>query len=200
MLGAHRVLLDAYETDVRPLLARLRESARRRGRPGRGLPCRRARGALAASAARRTSRAPTRRSDAVAHRAVRDMHRRRRRARGREGDRRRPRAARARGRVPGGADVLRADAHEQRLPEGGSRAGAAVRAGVRRVRDDRLALVVVRRDGAASLSGARPRAGCDRRACLRAVRAARPNGSASRTSAPRSRSASPTTRPATRCA
>jgi L-rhamnose isomerase/sugar isomerase len=26
VLGAHRVLLDAFETDVRPLLARLRES------------------------------------------------------------------------------------------------------------------------------------------------------------------------------
>jgi L-rhamnose isomerase/sugar isomerase len=26
VLGAHRVLLDAYETDVRPLLRRLRES------------------------------------------------------------------------------------------------------------------------------------------------------------------------------
>ena len=35
MLGAHRLLLEAFETDVRPLLARLRERARRRGRPGR---------------------------------------------------------------------------------------------------------------------------------------------------------------------
>ena len=32
VLGAHRVLLDAFETDVRPLLARLRERDRRRGR------------------------------------------------------------------------------------------------------------------------------------------------------------------------
>ena len=28
VLGAHRVLLEAFETDVRPLLARLRERAR----------------------------------------------------------------------------------------------------------------------------------------------------------------------------
>ena len=38
VLGAHRILLEAFETDVRPLLARAARRARRRGRPGRGLP------------------------------------------------------------------------------------------------------------------------------------------------------------------
>ena len=43
VLGAHRVLLDAFETDVRPLLARLRERDRRGSRPGAGVPERRPR-------------------------------------------------------------------------------------------------------------------------------------------------------------
>ena len=45
------------------------------------------------------------------------------------------RAARPRGRVPGGADVLRADARQHRLRGARRRAGAALGAGVRRVRD-----------------------------------------------------------------
>ena len=82
MLGAHRVLLEAFETDVRPLLAPAAGIARRRGRPGRGLPAPAATpSASPPSAARRTSRAPTRRSDAVAHRALRHVHRRHGRSR-----------------------------------------------------------------------------------------------------------------------
>ena len=49
VLGAHRVLLEAFETDVRPLLARLRAERRRR-RPGRGVPPRRPRRAAGARA------------------------------------------------------------------------------------------------------------------------------------------------------
>ena len=43
VLGAHRVLLEAFETDVRPLLARLRAATRRRARSRRGVPSRRPR-------------------------------------------------------------------------------------------------------------------------------------------------------------
>ena len=43
VLGAHRLLLEAFETDVRPLLAELRAEPGPRGRPGGGVPRRRAR-------------------------------------------------------------------------------------------------------------------------------------------------------------
>ena len=36
VLGGHEVLLDAYNTDVRPLCAEARAGARRRRGPGRG--------------------------------------------------------------------------------------------------------------------------------------------------------------------
>ena len=162
VLGAHRILLEAYETDVRPLLGRLRVSLGVEADPVAAFRAGGYAGRLAAERGTAHVESAYERSEALAHRALRDVHRRCRRAGGREGDRRRPRAARARGRVPARADVLRADAHEQRLPEGGARAGAAVRRGVRRVRDRRLALVVLRGNRAGSLPGARARAGCGR--------------------------------------
>ena len=44
VLGAHRILLEAFETDVRPILARLRADAGRRRRSRRSVPRRRLRG------------------------------------------------------------------------------------------------------------------------------------------------------------
>ena len=60
-------------------------------------------------------------TSARAHRPVHHLHRRRRLAGGGQGDRRGARASRPRGRLPGGADLLRADAPQQRLPRGGRR-------------------------------------------------------------------------------
>ena len=92
-----------------------------------------------------------------AHRAL--HHLRRRHAVPGDGPGRgaRARAAGARGRVPGGADLLRADARQQRVPRRSAAAGAAVRgrdgAGRRRGRG-RLAVVLVRRLGARAAAGA----------------------------------------------
>ena len=41
VLAAHRVFMDAFETDVRPTSGPTTQRARSRGRSGRGLPCRR---------------------------------------------------------------------------------------------------------------------------------------------------------------
>ena len=211
VLGAHRLLLEAFETDVRPLLAELRARAGRRGRPGRRVP----RGRATPRASRRSaasprSRARTSRSEhRSAHRALRHLHRRHGLSRGGARDRSGARAARARGRVSRRADLLRPDAREQRLPGRRARARAPVRRGVRRARGRRVALVVVRRQRARALSAAGPRgrrraarAGGprrSRRACS-SCRSCSSGGSGSRTSARPSRTASPTTRPATRCA
>ena len=115
-------------------------------------------------------------------------HLRRRHDVPRDGDRRRARAraARARGRVPGRADVLRADARQQRLPGRRAAPGAAVRRrdepGRRRGRG-RLAVVLVRGLGprAAAGRGARGRGGAARarrrgarRQVLRTLRVPRP--------------------------
>ena len=61
VLGAHRVLLDAFETDVRPLLAEVRRGARHRPRAARGVPRERLRRTTLGPRARDTprSRAPT---------------------------------------------------------------------------------------------------------------------------------------------
>ena len=50
VLGAHRILLEAFETDVRPLLGAAAERARRRRRPGCGVPRRRVRASAGARA------------------------------------------------------------------------------------------------------------------------------------------------------
>ena len=105
----------------------------------------------------------------------------------------RARAARPRGRLPAGADLLRPAPPEQRLPPRGARARAAVRRDLRAVRGDRLAVVVVRRHGARARAVAP-------RPPLRALGAPRRPARRRPTSARRSRTASRTTRPATRCA
>src|SRR3954452_914828 len=79
----------------------------------------------------------------------------------REGSREAARAARARGRLPGGADLLRADARQLRLRRGGRPAGAPLRPGLRRARRDRDPFRVVRRDGPRRLPAPR-RAGAGR--------------------------------------
>ena len=66
------------------------------------------------------------------------------------------RAARARGRLPDGPDLLRADALQHRLPARGDPAGAALRRGLQRRRGGRLAVGLVRRDGPRDLPQARP--------------------------------------------
>ena len=69
VLGAHRVLLEAFETDVRPLLARLRAELGVDAGPGGGIPPRRLRRAARAGARhgvgreRRTSGCDARRRD-----------------------------------------------------------------------------------------------------------------------------------------
>ena len=73
----------------------------------------------------------------------------------REGSREAARAARARGRLPGGADLLRADARQLRLSAGGRAAGAPVRPRVRRARRDRHPVGIVRGDGPRRLSAPR---------------------------------------------
>ena len=175
VLGAHRILLEAYETDVRPLLAPAAGIARRRGRPGRGLP------------GRGLRRAPGRRARHGARRErLRDDLRPLRIALFVTciGDAVAPEVGKATVAVlerlghevvfPRRADVLRADAHEQRLPAEALALARRFVRGVRRVRDRRLAVVVVRGNGAAPLPGARARAGVrSARASLRAVRAAR---------------------------
>ena len=87
----------------------------------------------------------------------------------REGSGEAARAARARGRLPGGADLLWPDARELRLPAGGRAAGPSVRARVRRVRRDRHPVRVVRRDGPRRLPAPR-RAGGGRPARRRGRR------------------------------
>ena len=56
VLGAHRVLLEAFETDVRPLLARLRAEIGVDAGSGRGVPRRRPRRAARARARHRVGR------------------------------------------------------------------------------------------------------------------------------------------------
>ena len=80
VLGAHRVLLDAFETDVRPLLARLRAELGVEDDPVAAFrderPCR---AASRGSAARPRSRAPTSGTDdraSDADRPLRHLHRR----------------------------------------------------------------------------------------------------------------------------
>ena len=65
------------------------------------------------------------------------------------GDRAAAGAAGARGGVSERPDLLRPDARQHRLPEGGAAAGRAVRRGVRAVRGRRRAVRVLRRVGAA---------------------------------------------------
>ena len=69
------------------------------------------------------------------------------------------RAARAHGRVPDGPDLLRADALQHRLPARGDPAGAALRRGLRRCRGGRLAVGLVRGDGARDVPEGRGLAG-----------------------------------------
>ena len=61
VLGAHRVLLEAFETDVRPLLARLRGEHRGRRDPVEAFRAEGTPSASPASAARPASRARTER-------------------------------------------------------------------------------------------------------------------------------------------
>src|SRR5919202_5087235 len=83
---------------------------------------------------------------------------------GRAGGGHPPRAPRVRGSLPGGADLLRADAREQRLPARGAAARAPLRARVRRRGADRLPVGLLRGDGpravpAAGAAGGRRRTG-----------------------------------------
>ena len=132
---------------------------------GRGGPWQRAR----APARRLPARArrpgvhgrPRRRSRLHEDRPVRHLPRRRPLPRRRQGDGRGARAARPRGRLPAGPDVLRPDAHQHRLPARRGRAGAPPRRGVRagpgrRLRGGRRAVRVVRRLGAPPARRARP--------------------------------------------
>ena len=101
-------------------------------------------------------------------RAVRDVPGRRAVPAGRQGDGGAAGAAGARGGVPGGADVLRADARQHRLPARGAAAGAPPRRGVRAVRRGRRAVRVVRGIGAPPARDGRPPRG--RRSARRAGR------------------------------
>ncbi|CAA9309991.1 MAG: Predicted L-lactate dehydrogenase, Fe-S oxidoreductase subunit YkgE, partial [uncultured Frankineae bacterium] len=116
-----------------------------------------------------------------AHRVVRDLPGRHAVPLGRPGDGHRPGAAGARGRVPVGPDLLRADAHQHRLPARRPAGRAAPRRGLRAVRRRRRAVGLVRRvgpsparPGGAARRGRRAGAagGGRRRADVRAVRAA----------------------------
>ena len=97
--------------------------------------------------------------------------------------------------VPGGPDLLRADARQHRLPARGGAAGAALRAGVRGRRGRGLAVGLVRGHGPrpvreAGRAGGRSRARAgrrrDRSACPRADRVAgrRPGGGGRRRGVP----------------
>ena len=97
---------------------------------------------------------------------------------------------------PAGADLLRPDAPEQRLPRRGA---AARRAGSASV-FERYEAVVSPSLVAAPAHECREHVPAARRgAACTSCRSCSSSGSASRTSARRSRTASPTTRPATRC-
>src|SRR5581483_3346266 len=106
-------------------------------------------------------------------RALRHVRRRRDLPGGAAGDGRGARAARARGRVPGGADLLRAAAREQRLPRGGGPARAPLRPRLRPPRARGRAVVVVRRSRAGALPRPARGARAPGRARARAVGAPR---------------------------
>ena len=118
------------------------------------------------------------------------------------------RAAGPRGRRPAGAELLRADARQHRLPPRGRADRGQPRARVRRRGGDRRAVRVVRGLDPPPAGRRRP-AGRGARAGRRGRRAGRAaptscpsswsTSSGSPTSAPTTRTGSPTTRPATRC-
>ena len=128
-----------------------------------------------------TTDGPDQRRSAHAHRALHHLSRGRALPRRGQGDGAAAGTARARGRLPRGPDVLRADAHQHRLPARGAAARAPLRGDLRAVRGDRRALGLVCRVGAPPARDGRPRTGRrgagaagrgGRRAHLRAVRAA----------------------------
>ena len=87
------------------------------------------------------------------------------------------RGRRVRGGLPGRADLLRPDARQQRLRARGAPARAALRRRLRRRRGGRLALGLVRRDGARAVRAPRPRGGGRGAAPARSRRSARASSS-----------------------
>ena len=159
--GAERAPLPAHRRRLRPAGHR-----RARSRRPRSATCssRRARGGSSPATSRRCARSsgrPTtcggsspRRGDAARSRAERDARRpvhhllQRPAVPGRRaGDGPAPPASRARGRLPRGADVLRPDALQHRLPRRLRAARPPLRGRVRRLRRRGHALGVVRGDG-----------------------------------------------------
>ena len=127
---------------------------------------------------------------------------------GRPGHRDAAGAARPRGGLPAGPDLLRPDARQHRLPAARPCRWSQPRRRLRRSRRDRRAVRLVRRARSATSTPPSP-AGRGARAGGRGRRSWPPaptscpscwsTSSASPTSAPTTRTGSPTTRPATRC-
>ena len=166
VLGAHRLLLAAYESDVRPLLARLREELGVEADPVAAFRRRATRSGSRASAARPASRAPTSSSEPS----------QRSRSSSPASATRLPEApravvagagaARARGRLPRRADVLRPDAREQRLP----RARRSARAPLRRAFEPFEAVVSPSSSCVGAVRELYPARGRERRRALRRAR------------------------------
>ncbi len=179
VLGAHRILLEAFETDVRPLLGRLRGELGVEADPVEAFRARRL----------RRARSPRERGTASVESAYEQRDLSRDRCASPSSS---PASATRSSPRPGArrSQVLERLGHEVVFPaeqtccgqmhlnsgyrDEAPRLGAPVRRDLRRVRGRRLAVVVVRRDGARALPCS---ASCDER--LRAVGAARRSGSAS---------------------